>query len=213
MEQATDQRLDPSQGPPLVRPAMDERPSLQLSLQPGDLRIAEPRSARGSFRQDPGPATLAPLATPPFHGPLADPQRGSDLPVLLPALEAFHGLQPDPLSGGPPGLGQPAALRVSHSPGLPERAHHRQANGSDITHSSSVARGPRGCPRPTVGSHNTDRYLTLCQQSGQCVGLVLGQGDGGQAAGAGYGDVPDAQHLVGGRVRGGPALHASGIGQ
>ncbi|MFF2817872.1 helix-turn-helix transcriptional regulator, partial [Kitasatospora cineracea] len=32
-----------------------------------------------------------------------------------------------------------AALCVSHGPGLPDQTGHRQANGSDITQSSSVA--------------------------------------------------------------------------
>ncbi|GAP47669.1 spermidine/putrescine transport system ATP-binding protein [Streptomyces azureus] len=76
------------------------------------------------------------MAAPPLDRPLADPQRGSYLPVLVPTLEAFHGPKPDPLPRGPPSVGQPAALRVSHGPELPELSGRRQANGADI--SSSV---------------------------------------------------------------------------
>lgn len=48
--------------------------------------------------------------------PAAVSHRGAVRPVLvlLPALEAFHGLKPNALPRGPPGIGQPAALRVSH---------------------------------------------------------------------------------------------------
>ncbi|MET8754723.1 hypothetical protein ABZW32_32205 [Streptomyces sp. NPDC004667] len=57
----------------------------------------------------------------------------------LPALEAFHGLQPDPFPRGPPGVGRPATLRVSHGSELPELSGRRQANCTDITRSRSEA--------------------------------------------------------------------------
>lgn len=40
---------------------------------------------------------LAPLASPAFHRPLRDPQRGSDLQALRPTLKASNSLEPDPL--------------------------------------------------------------------------------------------------------------------
>ncbi|MEU8516183.1 hypothetical protein AB0C76_32085, partial [Kitasatospora sp. NPDC048722] len=53
-------------------------------------------------------------------------------------LEADDCLQPDPLARGPLGVGQAAALRVSHKSGLPKPSGACQANGPDITRSSSV---------------------------------------------------------------------------
>lgn len=111
----------------------------QFPFQPGDLRRAESRAAGRSLRQDPGLAAFSSGPAPPLHRPLAHPQRSRDLPVLLPAPEAFHGLQPDPLPRAPPSVGQPTALRVSHAPQLPEATDHRQKNSADITRSSSVA--------------------------------------------------------------------------
>lgn len=118
---------------------MGERTTLQFPFQPGDLRRSESRAAWRSLRQDPGLAAFAPGPAPPLHRPLTHPQRCRDVPVLLPAREAFHGLQPDPLPRVPPSVGQPAALRVSHTPQLPEATDHRQKNSADITRSSSVA--------------------------------------------------------------------------
>lgn len=140
VEQAADQRLHPCQRPPLVGPTRDQRTAFQLPLKSGDLLLAEPRSPRRTLRQGSGLAALTPLAAPPLHRSIADPQRGSDLPALLLALEAFHGLQPDPLPRGPPCIGQPTALRVSHAQRLPKPWCHCQAIGSDITQSSSEAR-------------------------------------------------------------------------
>ncbi|MFC5639626.1 hypothetical protein ACFPZJ_39140, partial [Streptomyces bullii] len=42
------------------------------------------------------------------------------------------------LPRGPLGVGQPAALRIPHAPGLPVSTPGCQANGTDITQSSSV---------------------------------------------------------------------------
>ncbi|MFI9276093.1 hypothetical protein ACIGXM_36245 [Kitasatospora sp. NPDC052896] len=58
---------------------------------------------------------------------------------VLAAPKADHGRQPDPLTRGPFGVGQPAALCVPHDPELPEPMPSRQPNGPDITQSSSVA--------------------------------------------------------------------------
>jgi hypothetical protein len=43
----------------------------------------------------------------------------SETAQIFPVLEAFYGLRPDTLPRGPPGIGQPAALCVSHRPDLP----------------------------------------------------------------------------------------------
>jgi hypothetical protein len=94
VEQPTDHGLDPRECPPLIRPAVGERPALQLALQPGDLGFAESRSSRRPFRQQPNLAALAPGPAPPLHGTLADPQRSSDLRVLLTVLETIDGLKP-----------------------------------------------------------------------------------------------------------------------
>ncbi len=102
----------PCRRPSLVCPAVGEWSTLQPTLQPVHLLRTESRAARRAPRQDPDISSFAPGTAPPLHRPLAHPQRGRDLPVLLPAPDAFHGLQPDPLPRSPPGVGQPAALRV-----------------------------------------------------------------------------------------------------
>jgi len=140
MEQPADQGLDPRQRPPLVRPPVNEWPAPQLPLQPSDLGLTEPGAARRPLRQDPGFAPFTPGPAPPLHRPLTHPQLGCDLPVLRPGLEAFHGPQPYPLPRGPPDVGQPTALRIPHASRLPEPRNRHQANGTDITQSSSVVR-------------------------------------------------------------------------
>lgn len=115
VEQAAGRHLQLGQRPPLVGPTVDQRAAFQLPLQSDDLLLAEPRSPRRSLRQDSGLAALAPLTKQPLHRSLADPQHSSDLPVLVPALEASNGLQPDPLPRGPPCIGQPTVLRISHA--------------------------------------------------------------------------------------------------
>lgn len=138
MEQPADQRLDPRQRPPLVRPPVSQRASLQLPPQPGDLGFAESRSSRRSLRQDSSFSALAPGPAPPLDRPHTDPQGIGNLRVPLPAIKTLHSLEPQPLPRGPLGVGQPAALRVPHTPGLLVPAPNCQANGPDITHSSSV---------------------------------------------------------------------------
>lgn len=83
-------------------------------------------------------AVLTPLASPAFHRPLRDPQRGSDLPVLLPALEASHGLEPNSLPRSPLGVGQATTLRISHRTRTTEATCALSEVQPDITRSSSV---------------------------------------------------------------------------
>jgi hypothetical protein len=85
-------------------------------------------------------AVLAPLASPAFHRPLRDPQRGSDLPALRATLEASHSLEPAPLPCGPLGVGQAATLRISHCTRTTEATCALSGEHPDITRSSSVAR-------------------------------------------------------------------------
>ena len=93
---------------------MNERTTLQLTLQARDLGLAESGPSRRAFREQPGLASLTPGPAPPLHGPLTDPQCSRDLLVLLSGSKAFHGLEPQPLPRGPLSIGQPATLRVPH---------------------------------------------------------------------------------------------------
>jgi hypothetical protein len=62
---------------------------------PGSPNSLPDRRPRIEQQSQPGVAVLAPLSSPAFHRPLRDPQRGRNLPVLRPTLEASHGPEPD----------------------------------------------------------------------------------------------------------------------
>ena len=146
MEQAADQRLHPGKRPPLVGLSVRLRAALQLSFQSGYLPVRQSRSARRSLRRHPGQALLAPLATPAFHRPFRETQRGSDLPVLLASLEASNGLEPETLPPGPLGVGQAAALRISHPARTTDATGTVSGEQPDITQSSSLADGQLVAP-------------------------------------------------------------------
>ncbi|MFB7330710.1 hypothetical protein ACFC00_03600 [Streptomyces adustus] len=52
---------------------------------------------------------------------------------LVADLEAGHGLEPDPLSPSPPGVGRTAALRISHPTGTTEATRTPSGEQPDIT--------------------------------------------------------------------------------
>ncbi|MBW8706972.1 hypothetical protein MBT84_45810 [Streptomyces sp. MBT84] len=147
VEEATDQLLDPRQGPPLVSPAVCKRSTIQLPLQPGDLLIAEPRTAGRPLRGDTGRPTLTPLPPPPFHRSFRHPQSTSDDLVPVPGFEPSHSIQPYPLPGCPLSVVQAAALRVPHSDSSTGQRAQRSAERPDITQSSSVAGSADAAPR------------------------------------------------------------------
>ena len=145
---------------------MRQRPALQLPLQPGYLHLRQSRPARRSLRRQPGQALFAPLAPPAFHRPLRDTQRGRDLPVLLASLEASHGLEPEPLSPGPLGVGQAAALRISHPTRTTETTRTLSGEQPDITQSSSVQqdRGNQQRPNLVHGAQFAAALVTVAVQ-------------------------------------------------
>ena len=53
VEEPADQVLDPRERPPLISPAMRERPAFQLPLQAGELARVEPLTTRRTLGQDP----------------------------------------------------------------------------------------------------------------------------------------------------------------
>ncbi len=88
------------------------------------------------------------------HAPRRRSNPGPTLPTRLtkdieapPAFEAFHGLKPDPLPRDPPSVGQPAALRVSHDPELPELSGHCQSNAPTSPHQVQMPTHGYGTPR------------------------------------------------------------------
>lgn len=129
VEQPPDQRLHPCQRPTLIRPPMSERTALQLALELRDLSCGKSRTTWRPLGPDTFLTSLPPLPAPALHRPLAHPQRGRDLPVLRALLEAADRLQPDPFPRRPLGVGQTAALRVSHTTQLPTRLSRCQPNG------------------------------------------------------------------------------------
>lgn len=177
-EEPTNQLLDPRQGPPLVSPAVCERSTLQLPLQPGDLGIAQSRTAGRPLRGDTSRPALTPLPPPPFHRSFRHPKSISDGPVPVPGFEPSHRIQPYPLPGCPLGVGQAAALRVPHSDSSTAQRAQRSAERPDITQSSSVhapgvrqgaGRGRRDLEPTSDGSLLAGPSLTI-RRAEACVG-------------------------------------------
>jgi integrase len=117
VEQLPDQRLDPSQRPPLVTGELvRQRPFPQLGLQPGPL----PRTQPLPRHRAPGPQRLVPAVlpgpAPPPHRPFSDPQVIRDLADRVAAGEPPGSLQPQPLTPLLLGGRIPAPLRIPHTP-------------------------------------------------------------------------------------------------
>jgi hypothetical protein len=117
MEQATDQRLDPAQRPPLVMSEpVRQRPLAQLGLQPGPLLRAQPLPRHRAFGPQRLSAAVLPGPMPPPHRPLGDPQVVRDLADRITPGEPLSCLQPQPLAPLLLGGRVPAPLRVPHAP-------------------------------------------------------------------------------------------------
>jgi hypothetical protein len=130
-EPRRDQVADAGQGPPLVFPPGRQRPGVQHRIQRSQLVLIQPALRRLPARGQPGQASCLPGLPPPPHRPLTDPQLRGDHRGRRLLLESPRRLQPDLLPASSAPGGQPAALRIPHTPCIPPEAP--RVSPADIT--------------------------------------------------------------------------------